>query len=417
MSSPSNSGTGGGHGGSQGRTGSTPTISIIGAGIGGLTLALGLAKRGFPVQVFEQAPAIGEVGAGLSISPNASKGLRYLGLGEFLENAANEPLMQWTLHGETDEELLVIDRHNCRQEYGAAYYQLHRADLHGELLARCHAIDSDMLQVNMRLTGIRQNDDSVTASFDDGSEIVSDVLIGADGVRSTVRDVLFGASDIRFTGQAAWRGLMPSSKLPAWATERASYNWIGPGRTLVSYPIRGTDLVNFVAFARTEEWIAESWSTPAEPGEIHAAFSDWCDRVQTILAALDTRQSFRWGLFTREPLSTLVNGRVALIGDSAHPMLPFFGQGASSAIEDGVVLSRCLDAESDPIAGLHLYDEVRLERVAHLQSESNQGASRLQGLDPYVLRDQPARNEDSLGIFRYDPVAVPLTRPDIAEPA
>ena len=124
--------------------------------------------------------------------------------------------------------------------------------------------------------------------------------------------------------------------------------------------------------------------------------------------ALDGRQCFRWGLFTRKPLDTLVAGRVALIGDAAHPMLPFFGQGASSAIEDGVVLSRCFAAADEPRAALAMYDRVRLERVSHLQAESNLGAERLQGIDPYVLRDQPARNEDSLGIFRYDPVTVPL---------
>lgn len=384
------------------------SISIIGAGMGGLTLALGLARLGFKARVFEQAPEVGEVGAGLSISPNASKGLQSLGLGEFLEHAANEPLMQWTHHGKTDEDLVEIDRHNCRQQYGAAYYQLHRADLHRELLARCREHDADMLTLGARLDGVEQQGDSVAAHFSSGVTVESDLLIGADGVRSTVRDVIFGGGDVTFTGQAAWRGLIPASELPAWATEAASHNWIGPGRTFVTYPIRGQELVNFVAFARTEEWVEESWSAPAQPGEIRAAFSDWCDRVMTVLDVVDTGECFRWGLFSREPLATLTTGRVALIGDAAHPMLPFFGQGASSAIEDGVVLSRCFGASDEPARALEIYDRVRLERVSHLQAESNLGAQRLQGLDPYVLRDQPVKNEDSLGIFRYDPVTVSL---------
>ena len=384
------------------------SISIVGAGIGGLALALGLARQGLRPRVYEQAPEIGEVGAGLSISPNASKGLQSLGLGEFLEATANEPLIQWTHHGKTDEDLVRIDRHNCRQQYGAAYYQLHRADLHDELLRRCRAFDPDMLQLGVRLTGVEADDRAATAVFDSGERVASDLLIGADGVRSSVRDAVFGGGDVTFTGRAAWRGLIPAGELPDWATEAVSHNWIGPGRTFVTYPIRGRELVNFVAFARTDEWIEESWSAPAQPGEIRAAFSDWCERVMTVCDALDGRQCFRWGLFTRKPLDTLVAGRVVLIGDAAHPMLPFFGQGASSAIEDGVVLSRCFAAADEPLAALAMYDRVRLERVSHLQAESNLGAERLQGIDPYVLRDQPPRNEDSLGIFRYDPVTVPL---------
>ena len=382
-------------------------VAIIGAGIGGLALALGLLRQGVRVRVFEQAPAVGEGGAGLSISPNASKGLAWLGLQAFLDRHANEPLTQWTHHGKTDENLLGIDRRDCRREYGAAYYQLHRADLHGELLHRCRELDPGVVCLDARLTALDAGEAGVEACFADGRRLQCEVLIGADGVRSTVRDVVFGAGDLAFTGQAAWRGLIPASELPAWATEPVSHNWIGPGRTFVTYPIRGRELVNFVAFARTEEWIEESWSTPAQPGEIRAAFSDWCERVMTVLAAMDGRQCFRWGLFTRKPLPALRSGRVALIGDAAHPMLPFFGQGASSAIEDGVVLARCFAAKASA-AALAAYDAVRRDRVFTLQAESNLGAERLQGLDPYVLRDQPVRNEDSLGIFRYDPVRVSL---------
>jgi salicylate hydroxylase len=361
------------------------------------------------VRIYEQAPAVGEVGAGLSISPNASKGLAYLGLGPFLDAVANEPMTQWTHHGLTGEDLLGIDRRDCRDDYGAAYYQLHRADLHGELLRCCRAVDPRCLVLNAQLAGLSAGERGVSLRFDSGKTASCEVLIGADGVRSTVRDSLFGAGDLAFTGQAAWRGLIPAGDLPSWATEAVSHNWIGPGRTFVTYPIRGKALVNFVAFARAEEWVEESWSTPARPGEIREAFGDWCPRVMSVIDALDDKACFRWGLFTRTPLSSLVREDVALIGDAAHPMLPFFGQGASSAIEDGVVLTRCFEHHpDDPRRALALYNAVRHERVCYLQAESNKGAERLQGLDPYVLRDQPVKNEDSLGIFRYDPVTVPL---------
>ncbi|MFK7830438.1 MAG: FAD-dependent monooxygenase [Congregibacter sp.] len=386
------------------------SIIIAGAGIGGLSLALGLAQQGFRPRVYEQAPAVGEVGAGISISPNATRGLEWLGLRDFLLSRANEPLTQWTHHGETGEDLLGIDRNNCRDEYGAAYYQLHRADLHNELLRRCQEYDPEMLVLGACLVGVENANDRPTALIDTATgkstRVSADVLIGADGVRSTVRDAVFGAGDINFTGQAAWRGLIPAAELPDWATEAVSHNWIGPGRTFVTYPIRGRELVNFVAFARTDEWFEESWSTPAQPGEIRRAFNDWCEPVMTVLDAMDSKQSFRWGLFSRDPLESLVSGEVALIGDAAHPMLPFFGQGASSSIEDGVVLGRCFAASASAAEALKRYDHVRTPRVTHLQRESNLGAQRLQGLDPYVLRDQPVKNEDSLGIFRYDPVGI-----------
>lgn len=381
-------------------------IVIVGAGIGGLCLALALAKIGLRPRVYEQASQIAEVGAGLSISPNATKALEWLGLADYLRAHANEPLVQWTHHGETGEDLLGIDRHDCRQEYGAAYYQIHRADAHNELFRRCLDVDRDMFVLGAKLVDVESLGSQAVAVFDSGAKVTADLLVGADGVRSTVRDRVFGAGDVEFTGQMAWRGLIPSEKLPDWATEAVSHNWIGPGRTFVSYPIRGQNLVNFVAFARSEKWIEESWSTPAKAGEIRNAFADWCDPVMSILSAMDEQRGFRWGLFTRAPLSSLVKERVVLIGDAAHPMLPFFGQGASSSIEDGIILARCIDAAATLDEALTRYGRVRTDRVTHLQRESNLGAERLQGLDPYVLRDQPVKNEDSLGIFRYDPVTV-----------
>lgn len=180
--------------------------------------------------------------------------------------------------------------------------------------------------------------------------------------------------------------------------------WTGPGRTFVTYPMRKTDLVNVVAFGQAPGWAEEGWAVRASPDELKTAFKDWCDPVQTLIAAVPDKTLFRWGLFSRTPLDTLIDGNIALIGDAAHPMLPWFGQGASSSIEDGVVMARCL-LENDKIeTGFERYNTARFERVHFLQKESNAGTARMQGFDPYVLRDQPRRDEDALGIFKYNPV-------------
>lgn len=383
-------------------------VAVVGAGIAGMTLALALLQRGFRVRVYEQARVLGEVGAGLSLTPNAVKGLRLLGLREYLSRSANRPLVQWTHHGETGEDLIGIDRTGCEEQYGAPYYQMHRADFHNELVRRCLELEPDLLRLGSLVTSVETREGRTCMTLSDGSTARADAVVGADGVRSAVRCSVFGDDALEFTGQMAWRGLIPASDLPRWCVEAVSHNWIGPGRTFVTYPVRGETLVNVVAFARAESWVEESWSTPALPGEISAAFAGWCDAVTTVVDAISDRECYRWGLFSRQPLTTLVRESVVLIGDAAHPMLPFFGQGASSAIEDAVVLARCFEQAPTVADALTLYDAVRRARVTFLQSESNLGAARLQGIDPYMLRDQPPRNEDSLGIFRYDPTSVAL---------
>ncbi|MCG8440812.1 MAG: FAD-dependent monooxygenase [Caulobacterales bacterium] len=385
-----------------------PAIVIIGAGVGGLASAIALQRAGFAPRIFEQAPAFGEVGAGLSLSPNATKGLEHLGLAAFLERVADEPVTQFTHHGITGEDLVVIDRRTCRDDYGAAYFQLHRADFHAELARRVLAHDRGAVRLGATVTGVEEDETGATVIFEDGATVRADIVIGADGVRSVVRDRLFGDDAPTFTGHMAWRALAPASDLPAWFAERASHVWIGAGRNCVSYPVRRGTLVNFVAFARAEDWVEESWSARAAPGEIARTFQGWCPPVAELTGAINASDCFRWGLFARAPLARLATRRVALVGDAGHPMLPYFGQGASSAIEDAVVLGRCFGAAESPDEALQRYDGARRERVTRLQAESNLGGDRLHALDPYTLKNQPLRNEDALGIFRYDPVTAPV---------
>ncbi len=381
------------------------TISIIGAGIGGLTLALGLLRAGRAVEVYEQAPVLGDVGAGLSISPNAALGLDYLGMIDFMEANSNAPLWQYTHHGETNEVLVAIDRHPVREQYGAAYYQIHRADFHAELVRRIEEINPDCLHLNHALQKVTETPDGFCLTFSGvEDEIATSALVGADGLRSVVRELLFKSDEPVFTGHMAWRGLIPSSQLPDWYSEPASHVWIGPGRTCVCYPVRGKKLVNFVGFARAESWVEEGWSVKALPGEIEKAFEGWHDNPTQLIAQVPSDTAFRWGLFAREPVEALSKGSAALLGDAGHPMLPWFGQGASSTIEDSVVLARCFEKWDNPKEAFAKYSAARIGRVTFLQRESNLGGERLQSLDPYVLRDQPPKHEDALGIFRYNPV-------------
>lgn len=387
----------------------TATIHIVGAGIGGLALALGLLRQGRKVKIYEQADELGEVGAGLSISPNATKGLVYLGLSDFMERSSNVPQTNYVFHGVTNEELVAIDRRDDVNKFGAKYFQIHRADFHAELVKRVMMLASDAIELGHRLTSIESGADTSKLTFSNGKTVDAPVAIGADGIKSTVRDEVFGDCEPEFTGVMAWRGLIPAGQVPYMFSDQVSRVWTGPGRTFVTYPIRGKELVNVVAMGQAPQWTEEGWAVKAERQELETTFHDWCAPVQTLIKATPAQQLFRWGLFSRIPLDSLISENIAVIGDSAHPMLPWFGQGASSSIEDGVVLARCFDQSLDDRQAFELYDKARHERVTFLQKESNLGTERMQGMDPYALRDAPRRDEDALGIFKYDPATVALS--------
>lgn len=377
-------------------------IAIIGGGIGGLTAGLALQQAGFQPVLYERTAEFGEVGAGLSISPNATHGLNALGFSDWIAAHANEPLEQCLFHGQTGEPLRTFDRRNTGETYGAAYVQVHRADLHGELVRRFGA---ENCRLGAQLTGI---DAGGALTFADGSTAAYDAVIAADGLRSVVRDALFDAERPQFSGHVAWRALIDAARLGEGYVQRRNTNHVGPGCNFVTYPVRGTQLVNMVMLTRSAEWAEESWSAKGDPAALSAHFGGWCSHVEQAIAAIGEGELYRWGLFIRKPLERWVSGKVAMLGDAAHPMLPYMGQGASSAIEDGVVLGRAFAAEADPAKALALYAEARVPRASFLQAESNLGGDRLQALDPYVLRDSPMQNEDTLGIFSYDPASVPL---------
>jgi salicylate hydroxylase len=380
-------------------------IAIIGAGLGGLTCARALQLLGLRPRILEQASALGEVGAGVTMTPNAVKALRFCGLEDALLAAADEPPVQETRHYATDETLFGFDRADTRTVYGAPYLMLHRADLHALLVEAVREHDPEAIRLGVRATGAVRDG---TARLSDGTQITADVLIGADGVRSPLREAAFGPDAPRFTGHMAFRAMVPGDAAPPAARIPGSVVWTAPGRSFVRYPVRHGATVNCVGLARAPDWTVESWSNRVERAAFAAAFAGFCAPVQELIAAAPDGAIAAWGLFVRPALPAFHAGRIALLGDAAHPMLPFMGQGAAMALEDGVVLARCLAAAGDVEEALTRYSAARVARATLVQTESALGADRIQALDPDKLRGNPPKGEDALGLFHYDPGAEPV---------
>ncbi|MFO0336073.1 MAG: FAD-dependent monooxygenase [Pseudomonadota bacterium] len=385
----------------------TRPIVIVGAGIGGLTAALALLRAGFPVGVAEQAAALGELGAGLTLAPNGSRVLEALGLGERLRRIACLPGIGAIRHWRTGEAFSTSDRGGAAARFGAPYCQVHRADLHAILAEAVLAYGPHRLLLDHRFAGCLDEGGAVGVRFANGATLDARSLIGADGARSAVRAQLLNASSPEFTGYCAWRGLAPVAALPPGTLDYPSCLYVGPHRMFARYLVRGGELVNFVAAVREPRWRLESWSARGDPAEVLAAFAGFHAPVRAILGAVPPDSLHKWALYSREPLLQWVAGRVGLLGDAAHPMLPFMGQGAVMAIEDAMVLARAFAAEpDDPAAALARYQRARLERATLVQRQSAARGLALLAADPDDYGRRPTVNEDTLGLFEYDATAV-----------
>ncbi len=398
-----------------GPDGGTPEIAIIGGGIGGLATAAFLHRAGLRGTVYEQAPALREVGAGLVVAPNAARLLRGLGVLEQLLGSAVRLEVGWEFRRWRDGTVLSAEdlATACERLYGEHTYTVHRADL---LEAIGRAVPPGEVRLGKRCVAIDVRDGRALLRFEDGEKAEADVVIGADGVHSTVRAAIAEPHDATDSGLCAFRALVPGESAPPFARRRAQTLWIGPGRHLVHYPISGGQLVNLVAFAPAGEDSVESWTARATVEEFLGEFDGWDPRLVGLIAA--ARDPGRWALLDRAPLPSWSRGPVTLLGDAAHPMFPFFAQGAAQAIEDAAVLARCLaDDAADPPRALRRYEALRLPRTSRLQevSHARSDVNHLPDGPDQRARDASFAGTDPLvdngWIYGYDPDAAIAAEP------
>jgi salicylate hydroxylase len=339
-------------------------VVVIGAGIGGLTAALALLKRGIDVALYEQSNELKEVGAGIQISSNGTRVLFALGLEAALAKVQVRPERRELRHWSTGETWNWFDLGDKSIErFGTPHLMFHRGDLHGLLAAAVRSLKPDAITLNRRCVSIASDAGSVKATFEDGSTVEAPYVIGADGIHSKVRVCLFGPSKPVFTGCIAWRGLIPMGKLPPRLARMVGMNWLGPHGNVLNYPVRRGEIMNYVSMSERDDWRIESWFTAGTKDELRNDFLDWHADVQIMIDQIET--PYKWAMMIREPMPTWSKGRVTLLGDACHPTLPFLGQGGVMAIEDGYVVAACLDKYfSEPGAAFARYEDIRRERTS-----------------------------------------------------
>ena len=373
-----------------------PRIAVLGGGIGGLAVAAFLHREGLSSTVYEQARRLAAVGAGLVVAPNAARQLRKLDALEEFRNRAVRLDTGWEFRRWQDGTVLSSENlaAACEQLYGEHTYTAHRADLLSVIESR---VPKQYIALGHKCVGIETAGGALRLHFADGRSAEADVVIGADGVHSIVRDALFGTSPAAYSGLCAFRALVPADQAPEFARQPAQALWIGPGHHLVHYPVSSGEFVNLVAFAPAGDYIIESWTATATVEEFLAEFADWDRRVVGLIRSGGTPG--RWALLDRAPLPQWSRGAVTLLGDAAHPMFPFFAQGAAQAIEDAAVLARCLAGGlDDPAAALKRYEELRIPRTTRLQ-ELSHGRSHINHLP-----DGPEQRERDIAFAQADPL-------------
>ncbi len=334
---------------------------IVGGGIGGLFAAHALAGHGLAVSLYEQAPSLGEIGAGVFLTPNSVRHLQRLGLGPAVEKwgARVGPGSHYFRHdGAPIAPVQVTDSSGWNATFG-----MHRADLVG-LLAE--ALPPGLVRTGHRCTGFEHSGRLARVNFANGASAEADIVIAADGIHSELRRFVFPPSAPVFSGSVAYRGLVPHERMPDWPMDRWQM-WLGKGKHFLAFPLRAGTIINFVGFVPADEEMKESWSAPGDPDVLRSEFAGWDPCVGALLAQV--RQTFRSALYDREPLPVWTRGRLTLLGDAAHPMLPHLGQGANQSIEDGMALATILsraDRATAP-AALLAYEQLRRERVAQVQ--------------------------------------------------
>ncbi|MDH7798374.1 MULTISPECIES: FAD-dependent monooxygenase [unclassified Beijerinckia] len=392
-------------------------IAVAGAGIGGLIAALALIRKGYDVTVYEQAPELRELGAGLQISANGTRILIALGLRQAAEKIACVPEGKEVRLYSTGQTWKLLDLGDAAvKEFGAPYWMVHRGDLHTLLINAVEAARPGAIKLGHKLTDLEQDGSGVRIGFENGARATADVLVGADGVHSRVRQLLFGDLPAQFMGVAAWRGLVPMERLPVHLRRLVGSNWVGPGGHVITYPVRGGSILNFVAAIERDNWAVDSWTERGTIEECAADFVGWHDDIQAMVRNLEV--PYKWALLGREPLQQWAVGRVTLLGDASHPTLPMLAQGANMAIEDGMVLARCIEADADPVAALKRFEVARVARTSTIVHRSTEAAKRFhnpelgnaEGAAAYVDREWTSEKIDQRyrWLFEYDALTVPV---------
>jgi 6-hydroxynicotinate 3-monooxygenase len=355
-------------------------VAIIGAGIGGLTVASILLRQGFTVDVYEQAKAFARVGAGIQMSANAMKVLRGLGLESRVSQRAFSPASWKNRDWDTGAMRFELPLgKTAADRYGAPYLLMHRADLHDALLS---IVPTDRIHLNTRLIDLSHSGDEIDLCFADGSRAATHIVIGADGVHSRVRQITQGQQAPQFTGRVAYRATFPSSLIEGVPLDDCT-KWWGPDRHIVVYyTMQDRSEVYFVTSVGEEGWKTESWSAKGDLNELREAFSGFHAEVRKVLAACP--EVHKWALLERDPLPSWVNGKVVLLGDACHPMTPYMAQGAAMSMEDAVVLGRCLaDGGNEEIElALRRFESTRKDRTSRVQLNSHHNEWMKQATNP-----------------------------------
>lgn len=391
-----------------------PKILIAGAGLGGMAAAGSLLQQGYPVRVFEQAPELGEVGAGIQMSANAVKVLWNLGLADDLERIGVRPkayVFRLFNSSEILQSFPLGEKHE--RLHGTPYYQFHRADLHALLVRRVQQLDPKAIVLNSTVEGFSQTGSRVTLRMDDGRSEEGDVLVGADGIKSVIRQQILGPTEAHFTGDAAWRVIVPADRLGDDFMDRVMTVWVGPGAHAVMYFVRGGELINFVGSVENPNWTDESWIVKSDWREMSDDFAGWHIDVRRVIENANKDECYRWALFNRPKVDHWSEGHATLLGDSAHATLPYLAQGAVMAIEDAAVLTRCLDTFDSIEKALDVYQRNRIPRTSRIVEESS-ASGRLYHLETEEIfreafgkRELGAERDDWL--YSYDPLSVKVS--------
>ena len=349
-------------------------ISIVGAGIGGLVAALALKKRGHKPTIYEKTESLSELGAGIQLSPTANKVLEYLGVMEELQADVYEPEAFQFVHYRTGKVLAQRALKNSSVKiYGSPNYDVHRADLQKALLK---IINKEEIQIEKNSEIIDLYEEANGAFIKTRERVIeSDAVIGADGIHSVVRKKLWGQDQARYTGNVAWRMLVPIEEISSKFIKQNTKVWLGPKKHFVQYLVKGGNFLNCVCLVEQNDWTSEDWSEKGDISELKHIFSDWHPEIQEILESTKPGSLFKWGLHDRAPMNKWSKGRFSLLGDAAHPMLPFVAQGAAMAIEDGIVLASSLSSFNNVKLGLNDYENKRKYRPAQAQKTATRNAT------------------------------------------